>query len=314
MNRNLLAATDGSPNAHKALEYLAWLYRDVSNVGITLLTVAAPLSPYLSQGAGSAMAEIKRLKRLEELHDSRTRECESILDKAEGVLMRNGFPKERIHRKQILESHNTVQDILNQTIKDKFDALVLGRRGLGQVASYFMGSVSQGLIQQAAGIPVWLVDDPVVSKRVLIAVDACESCIQTLDHASFALSGCTDVEVVILHVIQRFRPFLSAEDNVSFEDIETLIEKHSEENIRKLLSDCQMIFSEADFSPSAVKIKIKKGLTGIAHEILSEYKKGGYGTLVLGRRGTGGWESVFPGSVSSKVINSHSSGAVWVVA
>ena len=52
----------------------------------------------------------------------------------------------------------------------------------------------------------------------------------------------------------------------------------------------------------------------IALEILQQAGKGGFGTVVIGRRGVSKQEEFLFGSVSSKIINAAKGLAVWVVA
>ena len=100
---------------------------------------------------------------------------------------------------------------------------------------------------------------------------------------------------------------------MSFDEIEKFVAEASEKEVKALLSGTKEIFVSAGVDPSCVDVKIKHGSTGVASDIMHEYKNGGYGTLVIGRRGIGGWEAIFPGSVSNKLMNSVEKGAVWIV-
>ncbi len=314
MNRHLLAATDGSPNAHKSLKYISEIYQDVPDIDVTLISVAEPLPSFLTTGGRSFQAEKSRLTRLDDMNKQKQQECTGILKRGRAVLERNQFPADHIYTKPVVQSRGAVQDILGEAKRGKYDALVVGRRGLGRLVSCFIGSVSYGLVQHLKNIAVWIIDDPLPSKHVLIAVDACESCLRVVDHASFALAGIKDVKVTLFNVIPKFRPFISREVSATFEDVETVISAYSEKQIENLLSKVHNIFREAGFNPKSIEIKIKKGSTGVARDIFAEYEKGGYGTLVTGRRGIGGWEAVFPGSVSSGLLHTHTKGALWIVA
>ncbi len=314
MNRHILAATDGSSCANRALQYAANLYRDVDDVNITLITVAEPVPRYLQSGFSSASGELGRLDKIEEFMNRREDECRRILDAGERRLVNAGFPKERIEKREIIQSQGIARDILFTARRGKYDAVLAGRRGLGNVAAYFAGSVSRELVEYGKHTPVWLVDEPADNPRhVLAAVDACEICLRVLDHAAFALAGIEGVRITVFHVIPKFRPFISSEDKMSFDEIEKFVAEASEQEVKALLSGAKEIFVSAGVDPSCVDVKIKHGSTGVASDIMHEYKNGGYGTLVIGRRGIGGWEAIFPGSVSNKLMNSVEKGAVWIV-
>jgi nucleotide-binding universal stress UspA family protein len=314
MNRHLLAATDGSLNAHNSLKYIAGIYQDVPDIDVTLISVAEPLPVSITTGSRGFQAEKSRLKRLDDINKQREQECADILEKGRALLERNQFPADRIHTKAVIQSRSVVQDILSEAKRGKYDALVVGRRGLGRLVSYFIGSVSYGLVQYLKNITVWIIDDPIPSKHVLIAFDARESCLRVVDHASFALAGIKDLKVTLFNVIPKFRPFISREVSATFEDIETVIASYSEKKMENLLSEVRNIFRDAGFNPKSVEIKIKKGSTGVTQDIFTEYEDGGYGTLVIGRRGVGGWEAIFPGSVSNRLLHTHTKGALWIVA
>ncbi len=314
MNRHILAATDGSVCAHRALQYAAALYRAVEDVDITLITVAEPVPGYLQAGFSSASGELARLDRLDEFMSRREDECRRILASGVRQLKKAGFPEDRIDRKEIVQSLGIARTILFEARLGKYDAVLAGRRGLGNVAAYFAGSVSRELVEHGKNTPVWLVDEPGNDPRhVLVAVDACEECLRVLDHAAFALAGIDGVKITVFHVIPSFRPFISSEERMNFDEIEKFVADTSEKEVKALLAGTEDIFASSGIDPSFVEIKIKHGSTGVASDIMHEYSSGKYGTLVVGRRGIGGWEAIFPGSVSSRLMNSVNKGAVWIV-
>ena len=55
------------------------------------------------------------------------------------------------------------------------------------------------------------------------------------------------------------------------------------------------------------------GVVSRAGAIVDEARHGGYGTVVIGRRGISKVEEFFMGRVSSKVINLAKDLSVWVV-
>lgn len=314
MNRHILAATDGSTCAHRALQYIATLYLNVEDVDITLITVTEPVPPYLQSGFSSSTSEIGRLEKIDEFMAHRKEECRKILQAGAKILVNAGFPEEHIKKKEGIRSQGISRDILFQARMGKYDAILAGTRGLGNVAAYLVGSVSRELVEQGKNIPVWLVDEPSPApKHILVAVDACELCLRVLDHAAFALAGIDGAKVTIFHTIPRFRPFISKEEMIKFEDIEQFVAKTSEKEIKELLANARDIFASAGFDTSQLEIKIRHGGASVANDIMHEYGKGGYGTLIMGRRGISGWDAVFPGSVSTKLMNSIHKGALWIV-
>ncbi len=312
VNRHLLLAVDGSTYSRRAARYLASLFSG-SQTEITIISVAEPVPEYLLHGASSFGQERERYKKLEEIRLQQVAKCEKAIDAVKSIFKEAGFPNELIHSKGVSAGFGPVRDILMEARRGLYDALVMGRRGLGKVSSYFMGSVSYAILQQVSGTPLWLVDRPVDSRKVLVALDSCDPCVRVLDHVGFMLSGMEGLEITVLHVIPRFNPFGGDEEMAGLDELEELAKKYASSKVESMLEQVAGLLEEAGISRESVKVSIKGGVTGAAREILRVYKRGGYGTLVLGRRGVGGWEAMFPGSVSNKVLASVDSGAVWIV-
>ena len=62
-----------------------------------------------------------------------------------------------------------------------------------------------------------------------------------------------------------------------------------------------------------VKIQVCDSRVHVAERILLEQQKGGYGTVVIGRRGISKREEFLFGSVSNKIVHEARNCAVWVV-
>ena len=71
---------------------------------------------------------------------------------------------------------------------------------------------------------------------------------------------------------------------------------------------------KAGLSDDQISSKIATGMTSRAKAIVEEAKKGGYGTIVVGRRGHSRVEEFFMGRVSNKVLQLAKKMAFWVVA
>ena len=80
------------------------------------------------------------------------------------------------------------------------------------------------------------------------------------------------------------------------------------------------VFNEAEnrliragFIPGRVTTKLITKVGSRARAIIEEAEQGGYGTIVMGRRGMSVIEEFFMGRVSNKVIHLAKEKAVWIV-
>jgi nucleotide-binding universal stress UspA family protein len=89
--------------------------------------------------------------------------------------------------------------------------------------------------------------------------------------------------------------------------------KQAEKTIQDVLEEANGRFAEAGLDRDRVTTKVVTGAPSRAKAIVVEAKAGGYGTIVVGRRGLSRVEEFFMGRISSKVIQLAKEMAVWVV-
>ena len=70
---------------------------------------------------------------------------------------------------------------------------------------------------------------------------------------------------------------------------------------------------KAGLDRDRISTKIRSREPSRASAIVDEARKGGYGTIVVGRRGLSRWEEFFMGRVSKKILQLANWNAVWVV-
>lgn len=133
----IMVATDGSEGADRAIDMAADLAKDTS---IQLIIITA------------MDASVLRRKDIDKLARAEGGIGEAIEAIANDVLRR---AKERAHQKGAGSVEiqfcwgDPVEAILETVQTEQVDAIVVGRRGLGTLASLLLGSVSRKLVQLA---------------------------------------------------------------------------------------------------------------------------------------------------------------------
>ncbi len=161
-------------------------------------------------------------------------------------------------------------------------------------------------------------------KKILIAVDGSENSIRAVQYVA-EMAACSDAFSVQLLCIERFPDRDLFPDEASWK---TRCEEQSAE-MRQFLEDCRDTLLAKGLRAEAISeryiVSCKSPFadrnvtqcsmgTSIAQEILNAAKEGGFGTLVVGRRGVSKAEMFLFGSVSNKIIHHAKGCAVWVVA
>jgi len=138
--RTVLIPFDGSDNALRAVRYAASLAKELSDVHLELLYVQDPL-PQKVHDALSAQ-EIARW---------RAGEADIILQPAKEIL----DAKESQYQVRIRVG-SPANEIARHVQERRCDAIIMGTRGLGQVANLMIGSVATKVIHLVE-VPVTLI-------------------------------------------------------------------------------------------------------------------------------------------------------------
>ncbi len=132
------------------------------------------------------------------------------------------------------------------------------------------------------------------NKKILIAMDGSENAAMGAAYAADMLSGQENIQITIIHI--------KTEESDRYAD-----------EIREMMKITQNLFKEKKIPESAITILVKNQKNGIAGDILDEISTGGYGTVVVGRRGISRTKQFLFGSVSNKIIQSAKNCTVWIV-
>ena len=156
MRRKILVAVDDSENAMRAVEFVAKSFTPdhiITLFSIILDTTAIcdmdnpGLTPYfLSQKAAFCSLEDKKRAFVNE-----------ALQKAKELLIKAGFDEKSITIKMEDKKKGVARGIIEEA-GSGYDNIVKGRRGLSGIKEFFLGSVSQKVLQSAKAVSVVLVN------------------------------------------------------------------------------------------------------------------------------------------------------------
>ena len=158
----LLIALDDTPGSLKSIHYLIRLHLDTADLRLCLYHVLPSESPNLLRGE-----EVRRIEALQLEHPdlsgyfwNRTEEdkMNRAFETATRLLTENGFKHQQIETHFTVRSSNVAELIISKAARLKCGTIVLGRRGLGAVKGFFLGSVSTDVAKMAKEMTVWIVD------------------------------------------------------------------------------------------------------------------------------------------------------------
>jgi nucleotide-binding universal stress UspA family protein len=148
--RRLVLATDGSPNASRALGFLLARLEPPAGARVKVVRV---LEPVLPPTRALLPAPIRRavLASAASLNAKRTRQARREVSQAAVLLKRAGWRARGVVREGV-----PLAEVLREAAASRADLLVVGARGTGGLARLLLGSVAEGVLNHSP-VPVLLV-------------------------------------------------------------------------------------------------------------------------------------------------------------
>ena len=309
MQKEIMIAVDDSRHSKIAVDYAVSIYQAVKEVKFTLMHVQPTISQYLLDDAKSkpqAYAELEKVNR------KNAEVAQHLLDECKNRMVSAGVAEDHFLIKSQPRMLGIAKDVLQACTTGRFDALILGRRGLSSLQDMFIGSVSANIVNNSADTPVWLIDEKGPYQDIMVAVDGSENSFKAVDHLAFIVGGNTDLKIFFYHVAPRLQDFCPVDfEDVDSKALEEIIAQGDQHCIDQFYAHAQKRLDEAGIQEDQIRFASKEGALMVGRAVLDEYRRGKFGTLVVGRRGVN--KKFFTGSVSRYLINQFSNGALWVV-
>jgi nucleotide-binding universal stress UspA family protein len=292
--RKILLAVDGSEQAFEAVRYVSRLLPP-NRMEVVLFHVMTRVpesfwdmekEPTLRQNLGDTGAWESQQKK----------EIQEFMEKARCLFLDQNVPENAVSVKIQERKVGIARDIINESQKD-YDGVVVGRWGMSMLKDFLWGSIANKLIGRLIRIPLCVVGGTSQIGKILMAIDASEGAMRALNYIG-AMLDTSRWEVTLFHAVRAFDTEELHRDEKSMESVFETASSHLE---------------EAGFNRNQIDLKTVTGTHSRAAAIITEALKGGYGTIVVGRRGLTNVEEFIMGRVSNKVIHMAREMAVWVV-
>jgi nucleotide-binding universal stress UspA family protein len=309
VTKSVVVPVDGSKNALRSLDYLHLLLGGDQRLKVLLLYVH-PALPMIFE-ADKSLTKDER-SRIREIKRKNLTMAENVLAEAKTSLMKKGFAEEQVEIFHQARQKSVPTDIANYANDKKADAIAIGRRGRTDAKSFLLGDISSKLVEYCRVYPLWVVDGPIRSNKVMICLDNSDNALRAADHAGFMLAG-SDCPVMLFHSLKELRGFVPRTIYADAPEIAALWQSKAGQEIAATVSRAEEVLIQNGVSKNQISHRVVKGTRSIDQDILKVAYKGEFGTLVMGRRGLTGMQEFFIGSVSRKVLSQATGMAVWIV-
>jgi len=313
MSKHILVGIDGSEASRDAVRYLGFVFGKNAQVKIDLIHILPEIPPLFLE-PGESMAEMSQIQEFSEHFRNENRlKAASVIEEAKELLAEAGMAPAKIQALIEEPSSGTARHILALEQEGTYDAVVLGRHGLSAMEQFLMGSVTHKVLQHAKGLPVCVVHGRTEQRKVLVTVDGSPNSKRVLSEAIWLLVEAGPTEVTVFHVLGPVIPKEMASMWTGLTEIGSTVEQRLIDDAEDMLSQAKTYLTENGVPAFAIKTRLEAGTLGAARAILKEAQEGGYGSIVLGRRGISRTKRFLFGSVSNKIVQQGRDVAVWVV-
>ncbi len=158
--KKMLIAIDDSPNASKAVEYVAQQFAGTGDLEIELVHVL-PNLPAIFWDEGhilSSEEKQERQKVVDKWLVDRKLRMEPVFKKAIDALTGGGISPRQITTKSLSDSTDVAESILEEAKDGGYQTIVVARRSIASGKHMLMGSVTSKIVTLGSGVAVTIVE------------------------------------------------------------------------------------------------------------------------------------------------------------
>jgi nucleotide-binding universal stress UspA family protein len=302
----LLLPVDGSDQSMENIRYVSKVV-NLTEAEVVLLSVIdkAP-EIFWETGKDTKVDDHhKYMSSWNEYKEGKMREC---MGDACKILEAAGLPGSAITCNTVKRNEGVARDILNEC-KFGYNAVVIGRRGLGRMDESMLGSIAAKVFINACDSPVCLLGGAPTPGKIMIGVDQSLSTIRSVNFVARMLKP-EDSTVAIVHVAR-----LPQEEGGAMPDDQGVQEiiQECEIALKPVFENAVRTLTAAGFAPGRITTRVIKGAGSRAVNLYNEAVKGQFGTLVVGRRGIKDVQEFTMGRIPYKLGQIARNIALWLV-
>jgi nucleotide-binding universal stress UspA family protein len=159
-----------------------------------------------------------------------------------------------------------------------------------------------------------------MAHNVLVALDASEGAWRAVEYVARTFGPVPGLKVTLIHILTGLPPAFWDDGHIlqdkEREKRQRLVagwQKDQEKQWLDLVRKARERLMAAGLPEDAVSSRFKPKYYDVAEDLINEAATGGFGTIVMGRRGLGKAKALLLGSVANKVVQNARGCAVTVV-
>jgi len=306
----VLIAIDGSEQTRGLVDYLSGII-SARHAELVLFHVMpkAPESFWDLEKEPSNLPNVEHLKIWEVEREKQVRD---LMRDIRRRLMGIGIPEYSILISIRKVKEGIARDLLQEAQRG-YDAILMGRGGFKGAGAQVLGSVAVKMAAKLHSANLWLVGKNAGSGGVIIAMDSSESAMRAVYHVSKMINASNN-SVRLLHVIRGITVSGTGHEKIFPEEYRQRLIEEAENQIKPTFDAATRILVSSGIGLEKISTKFISGVASRAGAIFDEALRGGYGTVVVGRKGLSSVDEFDMGRVTGKLVQLAEGLAVWLVA
>lgn len=297
--KRLLLAVDGSERAMLTVRY-AGEEAAFKGMKIVLFHVFNSI-PEAYYDLEKEPKSVKVVRHVRSWEAEQKKKIRKYMDDARKMLLDAGHAETAVEVKIQNRKKGIARDIIIEAHKG-YDAVLVRRRGATGLQNIIVGSVTMKLLEKLTFIPVLIAGRKPLNKKVLVAVDGSPCAARAVKFVADMIAPLKDYEVRLVNVIR----------GGSKADVEEMMENGTVDS-GSVFNEPITILTKAGMDPDNISTRTISGVLSRAGAIVDSAHKGGWATIVVGRRGLSSVSDFFMGRVSNKVVHAGRKDTVWIV-
>lgn len=151
-------------------------------------------------------------------------------------------------------------------------------------------------------------------KRILLATDGSENALGASKYLADLYRGASDVLVTILHISPPVPPIYREEGrDPQIRKVYAAWKTKKEQEAKRYIEEATKVLLRGGMKRNQLKAKYAHKVVGIARDILREADAEQSDACVIGKKGTGWFDDLFLGSITSKLLEISENHPIWLV-
>jgi nucleotide-binding universal stress UspA family protein len=306
----VLIAVDGSQQTRGLLDYLSGII-SVRHAELVLFHVM-PKVPESFWDLEKDPSNLPNAEHLRIWEVEREKQVRDLMRDFRRRLTGIGIPEYSIMISIRKVKEGIARDLLQEAQRG-YDAILMGRSGFGGAAAHMLGSVATKLAAKLDSANLWLVGKNAGSGGVIIAMDSSEPAMRAVHHVSKMVNASNN-SVRLVHVVRGITVSWTGQEKIFPEEYRQRLIEEAENQIKPTFDAATRILVSSGIGPEKISTKFISGVASRAGAIFDEALRGGYGTVVVGRKGLSSLDEFDMGRVTGKLVQLAEGIALWLVA